>query len=243
VGALEAGRVGQRDRPGARAGTRHHQLHDPAARRRGSLRAAPKPPGADASGAGGDLARRRCWGVGERDCRPSGPSALDDHTRAQPPSGPTPLPRCRGRPARLGACEATATLQTGPPAGSGQDRRREVAGGLVAGADCRLAEDRVSRRRDYAGVARDDLPDPVHPGARGVEAGARRTPAAHARSVGPGRRAASTAARDKSSMRSRSGNGRPRQPTGRSPATGKATCSPAPPTATSRHSSSGALAS
>ena len=93
-------------------------------------------------------------------------------------------------------------------------------------ADRRLAEGALPRGRDYAGVARDDLPDPVHPGARRPEARAGRAPAAgglaaHAQE----RPAAATAARDRSSAPSRSPSARPRRPTGRSPATGRATCS------------------
>src|SRR5436309_11812263 len=63
VGALEAGRVDRRDRPGARSDSGQHRLQDPPARRRGAASAAPEPSGADAPGARGDLAWRCCWGV------------------------------------------------------------------------------------------------------------------------------------------------------------------------------------
>ena len=244
VGALEAGRVDQRDRPGARSSARHHPLHDPRARRRAATRAAAQPARADARGARGDLPRRRRRRVGASDRCPSRPCALDDHARARPPRRPPPLPRRRGRPARLAAGAASAALQARPQPAPARARRGEARAGLVAAADRRLAEAQLPRRRDYAGVARDDLPDPVHPGARRVEARADRAPAPLPLDPPPARRQdAATRPGPDRRRRLDPRAARPRRKTGRSPATGKATCSPAPPTATSPRWSSATRAS
>src|SRR5680860_603155 len=58
------------------------------------------------------------------------------------------------------------------PTGGNQAER-----GLVSRADRGLAEGQLPLRSDYEGVPRDDLLDPVHPGAGSVEARARGAPA------------------------------------------------------------------
>jgi len=89
------------------------------------------------------------------------------------------LARCGGRrryraadaePVRLGARAAAASLQARPQSRLVCTGRREARGGLVAGADRRLAESPLSGGSDSEGVARDDLPDLVHPGAGSVAA-------------------------------------------------------------------------
>src|SRR5215469_9490157 len=52
---------------------------------------------------------------------------------------------------------------------------------MVAKAGGRVAQAYVSTGRDAPGVPRDDLPNTVHPGARGPEEGAAAAPEAHSR--------------------------------------------------------------
>ena len=105
-----------------------------------------------------EISRGIAAAIGASDRCPSGTCTLDDHARAQPARRPPLLPSRGRRPARLAAGTASATLQARQQPGAARARRGEARGGLVAAADQRLAEDQLPARRDYARVARDDLP-------------------------------------------------------------------------------------
>ena len=95
---------------------------------------------------------------------------------------------CAGRPVGVGAGQASQGVQAGDASGAACDRGREApAGAVVTSADRRLAEDHLPRRPGDAGVARDDLPHPVHPVPRRVTQGADRASADRAGDPTPGR--------------------------------------------------------
>ena len=98
---------------------------------------------------------------------------------------------------------------------------------VVTAADRRLAEDHLSRRPGDAGVARDDLPHPVHPVPRRPTQGADRSSAHRAGDPTPGRALGCPMVVVAGRGSSTSPNAPPRPTTGRCPGTGKATWSSA----------------
>ena len=102
---------------------------------------------------------------------------------------------------------------------------------------------RIPCRPRHAGLSRNDLSQPLCSDARRAEEGADGAPA-HGAADAPGQgRHARRADWDRSSMRSRSANGRPRSRTAPCQATGKAIFSPERTTRTSRRWSSAIRAS
>lgn len=63
-------------------------------------------------------------------------------------------------------------MQTGSPLAIATPGRRQAASSMVSSADRCMAEAAASRGRNDAGLARNDLPQPVHPGSRRTEGGA-----------------------------------------------------------------------
>ena len=117
-------------------------------------------------------------------------------------------------------------LATHPPIAC--DRGREApAGAVVTSADRRLVEDHLPRRPGDAGVARDDLPHPVHPVPRRVAQGADRSSADRAGDPTSGRDPAARMVVVAGPGSSTSPNAQPRPSTGRCPGTGRATWSSA----------------
>jgi hypothetical protein len=139
--------------------------------------------------------------------------------------GIAPTPRPRGPEA----------LSPGAPCGVTMARRAEARAGVVAGADRRLAEAAIPCRPRHAAIARNDLSKSLYSDTRCAEEGADGTPADGAAKP---RAARPRADWDRSSMRFRSANGRPRSRTALCPATGKETFSVERTTRTSRRSSS-----
>ena len=79
---------------------------------------------------------------------------------------------CASDRQRLGPCPAAEAVQALRARAAAADRRRQARAQLVSRADCRVVEAHLSRRRGLSGVARDDLSQPVRPGARRPEEGA-----------------------------------------------------------------------
>ena len=180
------------------------------------------------------------WPMASRSGRsPVGPTgALDDQPRDRPPRRPRPVSRDPGGRAGVAAGPATEACSSRPrhrsasswrPSSRRTGRPSRSRAGLPG----------PTRGAGSSGVDRDDLPQPVRPGPRRAQEGADRAPADpthHApleagddEGPGPGRHRRTP---------SRSVSARPRSKTVRSPATGRAICSPAPPTPTSPPSSS-----
>ena len=76
---------------------------------------------------------------------------------------PAWVPRGHGGPEELGAGDSVQVLQARHPSEAGCHRGPEASATMVTPADRRLAEGHLSERPGDAGVARDDLPHPVHP--------------------------------------------------------------------------------
>ena len=88
-----------------------------------------------------------------------------------------------GRPIRaggMGACAAPEALQAGLPSGLAPNSVGEAAPPMVARADRGLAGAQLCGPRAAAGVTRDDLQEPLYPGARRAEEGTARASAGEA---------------------------------------------------------------
>jgi hypothetical protein len=72
---------------------------------------------------------------------------------------------------RLASGATSNALQAGLPSVSEADSIDVAAAAMVTGADCGLAKTQISGRASKPGVTRDDLPQPVHSGARRAEKG------------------------------------------------------------------------
>jgi transposase len=75
------------------------------------------------------------------------------------------------RSSGVGPGVASEAMQAGLPSRPGQDRIRQAATQMVALADRRLAQTHLARGAAQSGVARNHLPQPVHPDPRGAEEG------------------------------------------------------------------------
>jgi hypothetical protein len=69
----------------------------------------------------------------------------------------------------LGSGAASQTVQAGLPSVPEPNSIEQAAAAMVTGANCWLAQTFISRGAAKAGVTRDDLSQPVHPGAWGAE--------------------------------------------------------------------------
>jgi hypothetical protein len=100
---------------------------------------------------------------------PLGTICIDRLPRGQPQWRSGPLPGCRVRSGRLGSSSAPEALQAGLPPVLEADSIDWAATTMVAGTNSWLAQAHISGGATKSGVTRDDLSQPVHPGARRAE--------------------------------------------------------------------------
>src|ERR1700729_1958396 len=103
------------------------------------------------------------------DRTPLGTICIDRLPRGQPQWRSGPLPGCRVRSGRLGSSSAPEALQAGLPPVLEADSIDWAATTMVAGTNSWLAQAHISGGATKSGVTRDDLSQPVHPGARRAE--------------------------------------------------------------------------
>src|SRR6202012_2623913 len=103
------------------------------------------------------------------DRAPLGTTCIDRQPRGQPQWRSGPLSGRRVRSGRLGSGSAPEALQTGLPPVLEADSIDWAATTMVAGTNSWLAQAHISGGATKSGVTRDDLSQPVHPGARRAE--------------------------------------------------------------------------
>src|ERR1700729_3568438 len=103
------------------------------------------------------------------DRAPLGTICIDRQPRSQPQWRSGPLPGCRVRSGRMGSGATSQALQAGLPPVLEVDSIDWAAATMVAGTNSWLAQAHISGGATKSGVTRDDLSQPVHPGARRAE--------------------------------------------------------------------------